>query len=194
MRLSVWWRLDFWRLQCRAELSTSLASLPPWYLAPAPCDGVLVARSRQASLVSSLLLVRRPNIRYKPLNCWPVLKGLPPSRVLVLQIELFRAHLMIMCLNLTWSRAMVFFQPGFNLRLPSPVDTRTSYSYSPSPHPHHHQTFHPSPHIEQTVLQPGPGTFSPSYPTPPPVRGDNKVPDFFPNNKIKVSSFTVLLY
>ena len=84
---------------------------------------------------------------------------------------------------------MVFFQPGFNLRLSPPVDTRTSYGYtSPYSHHHHHQTFHPSPEIDHSVLQPGPGSFSPSYPTQAPVRGDSKVPDFSPNTKIKVGS------
>ena len=84
---------------------------------------------------------------------------------------------------------MVFFQPGFNLRLSPPVDTRTSYGYTPPySHHHHHQTFHPSPEIDHSVLQPGPGSFSPSYPTKSPVRGDSKVPDFSPNTKIKVGS------
>ena len=93
---------------------------------------------------------------------------------------------------------MVFFQPGFNLRLSPPVDTRTSYGYTPPySHHHHHQTFHPSPEIDHSVLQPGPGSFSPSYPTQAPVRapvrGDSKVPDFSPNTKIKVSSLNIIV-
>ena len=81
---------------------------------------------------------------------------------------------------------MVFFHPGLNIRIAPPVDSRTTYS---QPYHHHNpQSFQPSPHIDENIFHPGPGSFSPSYPTAVPLRGVNKVPDFFPQKKLKVSS------